>query len=392
MPIKTICDYYDCDTGIPRFAEITDVRPGQEDSSFIVILDRTIFYPEGGGQPSDRGFINGYPVTDVKEISGEIHHIVSIAADNRAAPAAGKAELVLDSKRRRDFSACHTGQHLLSGVLFGKYGIQTASVHLGEANCFIDIDCADAVNTFELEDTINDLIEKNIPVITHLCPPEDPAVFPLRKPPPKEASIRIVEIEGVDFSPCCGTHLKSTGEIGMLAIAGCEKYKGMLRMGFIAGRRCLGENRLLRKNAEIASRALSVPISQTGSAVLEHIKKTALLEQKIKLLSEESNRIEAETLAKITEPVVIKKYRTNMGDIINIGKAASKLSPSVFLLISEDENKFGAFCGNSNVDLRETLGEKLRECGGRGGGSASFFQGSFNGSEDISGFIRLMTG
>ena len=111
------------------------------------------------------------------------------------------------------------------------------------------------------EDAVMDAIEENHSVIIHLCPPEDISRFPLRKAPPKgEDAIRVVEIEGNDFSPCCGTHCASTGQIGMLRILGAEKYKGLTRVGFIAGRRCLEDSRLLRKNALTVSRAFRTPL------------------------------------------------------------------------------------------------------------------------------------
>ncbi|MDR2051990.1 MAG: hypothetical protein LBP80_01120 [Treponema sp.] len=124
-------------------------------------------------------------------------------------------------------------------------------------------------------------------MIVHLCPPENIADFPLRKTPPRgEEVIRVVEIQGNDFSPCCGIHLKSTGRIGMLRVLGAEKYKGMTRVSFIAGRRVFQDSRVLRQNGEIISRALKVPVAETGKAALALIGRLGRLEKQVKEVEE----------------------------------------------------------------------------------------------------------
>ena len=382
---------------VPFEAEILEVRPfpGRENTS-AVLLNKTIFYPEGGGQPSDRGTINGVEILDVTE-SGEILHLVLSGAPEIKP---GRAELILDKSRRRDFSVCHTGQHLLSGILFHLMDIPTASVHLGDEVCFIDIKTAELKEEkiIELEERAADIIEENRPVIVHLCPPEDPASFPLRKNPPKgEDVIRILEIKDLDFSPCCGTHLKSTGEIGMMRILEAEKYKGMIRMSFIAGRRCLRDSRLLRKNEDIISRALSVPVKETGRGVLDYIEKTAVLETKFRELREESIRGKAETLAKKqsqkirSSRAIVETYNLGMDDVINIGRTVQKISQEIFILTSMDENKFAACCGNKEIDLRILLRDMMIANNGKGGGSPSFFQGSFSDKKDLDAFISDLT-
>jgi alanyl-tRNA synthetase len=344
----------------------------------------------------------------VVEEKGEILHLISINESNEAPLKPGKAELALDWRRRRDFTVIHTGQHLLSGILFSIYKIPTVSAHLGDEVCFIDIDSSEIINRAELneeklieiEEAVMDGIEKNHPVITHLCPPEDVGSFPLRKLPPKNAGItRIVEIEGVDFSPCCGTHLKSTREIGMLRVLGAEKYKAMTRLSFIAGRRCLYDSRRLRKNAEVVSRALSVPLGEIGQGVLDFVERTRSLEEELKVFKEKDLREKAETLVKqaglsnaapgLSPAVVVESYSSPMNEVIYIGKIAQKLCPGILVLVSEPENKFAAFCGDKEIDLRLLFKERLEALGGKGGGGPSFFQGSFSSGKDLEAFIKL---
>jgi len=397
--MKTERAYYAYTSAAPFRAEILELRPG-ENGNIQVILDKTIFYPEGGGQPADRGSINGVPLLDVQEKNGEILHTVC------GTLTCGPAELVLDSRRRRDIAAQHTGQHLLSGTIFRMTGNQTVSMHMGDETCTIDIDAPEmsADLLLAVEDAVADAIEENLPVITHLCPPGDITSFPLRKFPPQgEDVIRVVEINGLDFSPCCGTHLASTAEIGILRILGAEKYKGMTRITFIVGRRVLLDSRLLRQNAAIVSRALSVPVSETGKAVLDFLEKSAQTEKRLKALETEATRVKAEALlrkaaaspaeANADPPIVVESYaEAGIDEVLCIGKAAQKETTAalVLVLVSERDLKFAAFCTAKGFDLRSIIKEAFEAQGGRGGGGPSFFQGSFGTKEALDAFLLAL--
>jgi alanyl-tRNA synthetase len=403
--IKTEKLYYDNFNGKPYKANILKMRilPGGNTG---VILDKTIFFPDGGGQPADRGTVSGVPLLDVYEKDGEIFHLVS--AENAALLKTGPAELVLDSRRRYEFSQLHTGQHLLSGIILNKLGAPTVSVHLGEEVCTIDVDTSSELKPdllTEIEEAAADAIAENRKVTIHLCPPENIASFPLRKIPPiGEDVIRIVEIEGYDIIACCGTHLESTAEIGLVRVLWAEKYKGMNRIGFLAGRRILSECRMLRHNAGIVSRALSVPLGETGKGVLDLHEKLMQTEKRLHLLEEkEVTRKAAALLEKAArmsadagnEPqnpaFILEKYADeDMNEVLNIGRAVQKNSPALLILASLKDLKFAAFCGNKNLDVRSIVKTAFNSQGGRGGGSASFFQGSFGTKEAMEHFLNEM--
>jgi alanyl-tRNA synthetase len=388
-----------------------------------LILDRTIFYPEGGGQSGDRGTIGGIPLVDVQEKDGEILHVLSAGEGKNLNP--GPAELILDVRRRRDFTVHHTAQHLLSGTILRLFGKPTVSMHLGDELCTIDVDSpefseADLIAT---EETVADAIEGDFPVVIHLCPPERVGDFPLRKvPPPGEEVIRVVEIRENDFSPCCGTHLERTGQIGILRILGAEKYKGMTRLSFIAGRRVLRDSRLLRQNGDTASRALKVPVAETGRGVLALLEKTGQLERRAKALEEELAEYQAGALLReqgifggdaATEDAaggdrriirLIFQDRDNE-EAVRIGRAALKLRGGLILAVSRRDFKFAAFCAPQNrdlwsldqrspdprtFDLRSILQEPMTRCGGRGGGGPAFFQGVFPGPAELDAFLAAV--
>jgi alanyl-tRNA synthetase len=399
--------YYEYNSLFPFNAAIREVIP-YKDGKTAIVLDKTIFYPEGGGQPGDRGTINGVPLVDVVEAPSdrEILHIVNAGAD--LAP--GPAVLVLDAARRRDLTVQHSSQHLLSGTILRLTGRPTVSMHLGDEICTIDVDFGVQGSQAELteevlaeiEETVADAIEENHPLVIHLCPPEDLNSFPLRKVPPQgEEVIRVVEIEGNDYSPCCGTHLKSTGEAGMLRILGAEKYKGMTRVSFIAGRRCLRDSRLLNRNGNIVSRALSVPLAETGKGVLDLLEKTAALERRLKVLEEGAAQNRAEALIKKaglegsaaadSNKVIVESYSdADIDEVLRIGRAAQQLSGAVLVLASEKDFKFAAFCSVKGVDIRPRVKEAFEKTKGRGGGGPSFFQGSFTTAGELAEFLGLV--
>jgi alanyl-tRNA synthetase len=411
--------YYDFFSPEAFKAEIWEIRSVKD--GIAVILDKTIFYPEGGGQPGDRGTINGAALTDVREQGAEILHLLS--PENGGSLVPGPAELVLDCRRRRDFTVHHTAQHLLSGTMLRLTGKPTVSMRLGDEVCTIDVDTPElsGETLVAVEEAAAGTIEGDDPVIIHLCPPENVKDFPLRKVPPQgEEIIRVVEIRGNDFSPCCGTHLQSTGQIGILRILGAEKYKGMMRVSFIAGRRVLRDSRLLRNNGDLISRSLKIPVTETGKGVLALLEKTAQLERKVKALEEEAAQIKAEALirkagllaadtqappaaqASVSGAVFPEKGPTLKGEgvllvesfpeagieeLLQIGRAAQKLSAAAIILVSEKDKKFAAFCSFKGTDLRILVKEIMEAQGGRGGGGPSFFQGLFPSEEALAAFI-----
>ena len=396
--------YYSYASALPYKTVILEKKP-IDDGKVAVFLEKTIFYPEGGGQPGDRGTINGVHLLDVKEKDGEILHLITAPDAEKLEP--GSAELILDARRRRDLTALHTGQHLLSATLLRMINAPTVSMHMGDETCTIDVDIAEIGDKtlLAVEEAVADAIEENHPVIIHPCPPEDISSFPLRKVPPKgEEVVRIVEIEGHDFIACCGTHLKSTAEIGLFHILGAEKYKGMNRISFLAGRRLLNDCRQLRHNALVVSRALSVPVNGIGDGVLEHLGKAGQMEKRLKALESRAIQEKAESLLRkakgqgpdtakpVNSPVIVIESfeEDDINNVLSIGKLVQKQSREMFILVSEKDLKFAAFCHTEGFDLRLHIKNAMEAQGGRGGGSNSLFQGSFGTREAMDAFVLAM--
>lgn len=215
-------------------ARVLAARP--KDHHWAVELDRTAFYAEAGGQPSDRGRLGDQRVLDVQEdeSTGAIIHTVE-------GPLAGEVSGEVDWPRRRDHMEQHTGQHLLSQAFIEALGAETVSFHLGEAVSTVDIalENLDAAQAAAVEDLANGIVREDREVRIHRVDAAGVTRLPLRKPPKVLENIRVVEIADFDWSACGGTHVRRTGELGVIKIKGWERYKKGVRVEFLAGGRAV---------------------------------------------------------------------------------------------------------------------------------------------------------
>jgi alanyl-tRNA synthetase len=204
-----------------------------------VVLDRTAFYPEAGGQLGDHGTLGDARVVDTQEQDdGTIVHIVDT-------PLAVGSTVTgeLDWARRRQHMAQHTAQHLLSGTLLDRAQAPTASARLGETALTIDV-TRDRIPEAELaaaEGLANDLIDDDLAIRAWFPAPDELATLRLRRDPKVSSEIRVVAIGDFDFSPCGGTHCARTSQLAAIRITGAERYKGMTRVTFTAARRARAE-------------------------------------------------------------------------------------------------------------------------------------------------------
>jgi alanyl-tRNA synthetase len=228
------------------------VEKGHIDAKPAVILDRTAFYPEGGGQPADRGVLAGVRVLDVQKRDGKIWHILDKPVEHEPGT---EVNGEIDWGRRFDFMQQHHGQHLLSAAFEEVLGARTVSVHMGEEICTLDIDrpFLTEEEATAAEDRANEMVWADVPVHARFVTEEELARLPLRNPPKVSGAIRIVSAGDFDHSPCGGTHPLRTGEVGMIVLRRWERHKECIRVEFVCGRRALNDyrtkNRVLLKSA-----------------------------------------------------------------------------------------------------------------------------------------------
>ncbi len=231
--------YFD-DAALLRF-EARVLAHGTFDKKPSVVLDRSAFYPESGGQMGDRGALSGLAVADVQlDDAGVVHHVI----DGGELPAIGAAvEGLVDKARRRAHMALHTGQHMLSRALEDVASAPTVSSRLGDTSATIDVDrdVLDEARVAEAEGLVNSLIDDDVAVRAFFPSPEELAALPLRRAPKVTDKIRVVMVGDFDVTPCGGTHCRSTAQIGLVKITAIERYKGKARVSFTAGPRARRE-------------------------------------------------------------------------------------------------------------------------------------------------------
>jgi alanyl-tRNA synthetase len=233
-----------------------------------VVLDRTCFYPGGGGQPCDRGTLGGARVIEVGYRDDEIVHVVETPIPP------GAVHGSVDAGRRRDFMEQHTGQHIFSQALLTAGGLETVSVHFGDEDTTIELK-ADGVAESTLraaEELANTIIKENRRVLLHEIDPSEVSRFPLRRTPPDVGRLRIVEVEGFDWAACGGVHVASTGSVFLAKAVGQEKIRGRVRVHVMTGRRALEDYGRKVSLVQGLSRALTCGESALPGRVEELLK------------------------------------------------------------------------------------------------------------------------
>src|SRR5262249_38166503 len=225
MAMSTERLYY-TDSGLLEFtASVIEVR--ETPDATHMILDRTAFYPTGGGQPNDTGSINGTQIVDVAEgEAGTIVHIAERSAARLSAALAGKTgECRVDASRRLDHMQQHSGQHILSQAFVQACGAETRSFHLGAATSTIDVELQNPTDEHmqAAEEIANRVVFEDRPMRVHLVSEAEAARLPLRKESAVQGTIRVIEIDGFDWSPCGGTHASRAGQVGLIAVRSFQR-------------------------------------------------------------------------------------------------------------------------------------------------------------------------
>ncbi len=357
-------------------------------------LDATVFYPEGGGQPPDTGWIGGAQVIDVQEIGGKIWHTVIGGAIHEFRTGA-TVHLRIDRERRLYHTQQHTGQHLLSAVLEQEYDVHTLSFHLGEEYCTIDVSAQNPadVRLAEIEANVEDWIARDVPVRVHYCPPEDISSFRLRKrPPADEAVIRVVEIDRYDWSPCGGTHVERTGQIRALKILSVERYKGNTRLYFVAGTHAVRLLSRIYDEARSAALLLNAGVEHLSARVQESMEKTSALDRKYKRCAQQSAEVTVALATAAADPIFPIVFTLEDEDAERattlVRAASAKGRAGLALSIPDMTVVTQTPSGGDFPALATALKPAMVHLGGRGGGGPNFFRANFGTVEEARRFLE----
>lgn len=340
-----------------------------------LLTDRSIFYPGGGGQLPDRGTIGDAPVTSIKSVDEHVWHLIPTEF---SAQVGQEIEMRIDWDWRFYNMQQHTGQHLLSHILFER-NMPTVSVHLGEDYTLIEVDGVfpDAALLNEIEKLANELIRRALPVRVYWVSREEIGRFPLRKPAGDWQQLRVIEIDGLDYSACGGTHVQNTAEIGLIKLVSVEKIRGHGRIkAFIGDRADVYFTALHQSSAQLKD-MLKCEVDQFAARFTAQRDEMTRLKKEREFYRQSFVESQSRQLAaQSADSLFIVHHLAEGGwpdalDIarslgINFRKIAFIWFENRFALISPDANVF---------DVQQFMKDFREKLGLNGGGSQGLAQG-----------------
>ncbi|MCC7010846.1 MAG: alanyl-tRNA editing protein [Acidobacteria bacterium] len=358
------------------------------DGRMLARLDQSAFYPASGGQPFDMGRLGDAAVLEVGETDdGDVVHVV-----DRLLKPGRTVRGEIDWPRRLDHMQQHTGQHVLSAAFDRLAGVRTVSFHMGTMVSTIDLardvtveECARA----EME--ANAVIWDDRPVTVRFATAEEAARLPLRKEPVRTGLLRLVEVEDFDLSACGGTHVARTGMVGQIAIAQTERFKGATRVTFICGIRALASHRRSRDVVGAATRTLSVPVEEIGTAIERMHAELREATRALRSAHEELAAFRAAELRRSAEIIgacrVVLRSEPGLEGAALKGLASAVVSESGTIAALAGRGTptpvVVASSAGTALDAAALLKDVLSRSGGRGGGTPAMAQGAIAVAPDV---------
>ncbi len=378
MPAETL-KRFESDPYLKEFETLvlaTDALPQGQG----VVLKETCFYPEGGGQPCDHGTLNGLPVRSVTETDGRISHLMEVASFKPG----DKVRGVVDWERRFDHMQQHSGQHLLSQAFVRVLGADTVSFHLGSDESTIDVAVSDLSDqaVLDVEKEANRIVFENRPLRISVRSAADLDSIPLRKKPDLSGDVRLIEIADYDWSLCCGTHVRATGEIGLIKILQWEKYKSGTRVHFACGSRALRDFQAKSGLVKSLSRLLTAGESEIEPIILKWRDEKKSAEKRIvalldEVLAAEAGRMTASAVETGSCRLVSALFKDrDVQEVQNLGRKIVS-SPGMVAILAAVGDRATLFFGRSSdvkADMRELQKAAAEVLNGKGGGSPNWAQ------------------
>ena len=375
--MQTTDKLYDKDSYLKEFTATVVACEQKDETTWKIVLDRTAFFPEGGGQTGDIGWLNDIEVTDTREKSGVIYHETKVPIEV-GAQVAGKIDFTV----RYDKMQQHTGEHILSGIVCSTYGYNNVGFHLSTEITTLDFDGElSAEQVRELEIKANEMIYANIPVQVKFPNKKELAEMDYRSKIEIEGQVRIVEIPEIDRCACCAPHVKMTGEIGLIKIVSCERHRGGCRLTIVCGMRALKDYQQKQESVGNVSALLSAKPEKIAEAVVRLQEQQAKLREQLNSIQAMYLKGKLEMLTGNEKSACIFEETLDSIAMRNfVNDAMEKCSGVCGAFIGTDDGGYHYVLGSKTVDMRE-FSKKLNEMfHGKGGGKQQMVQGSLTGS------------
>ena len=347
----------------------------QEKARWAVVLDQTAFYPEGGGQPGDTGTLDGVRVLDTHARGEAVVHCCD-------APIAVGSTVrgTIDWARRLDYMQQHSGEHIVSGIIHRRFGYENVGFHMGADIVTIDFSGMLTMDDVrEIEREANEAVWANLPIVVSWVDGEEKANAVYRSKKPIDGVLRLVSIPAIDVCACCGTHVFSTGEIGLIKIFTCQKFHDGVRLEMLCGRKAYDHvNSILAQNKRISA-LLSAKPQQTAQAAERMLDELSQVKYRAGALELRLIAQAAEELTGRGDSLLFMDLSADgLRQMADAGMRACGGMCAVFT--GSDETGWRYAIGHAGGDLRafsRRMNDALR---GRGGGKPEFVQGSVQAS------------
>lgn len=349
------------------------------DKVYIITLDATAFFPEGGGQPSDRGTINNITVLDVKEDDGFIYHTLS------APLTVGETVTgIIDWARRFDLMQHHTAEHIVSGLVHKYFGYDNVGFHLGSEAVTIDFNgILTEENIREIEMKANQAVYENLSIQANFPSKEELDVLQYRSKKELSGDIRIVTIPGYDVCACCAPHVSLTGEIGLIKITSCQKYKSGVRISLLSGSRALADYNQKENSVSGISVLLSAKPQEVLDAVKNLKEENLTLKGQVASLQNQLLKFKAAAVKAdngincIFDNEIPANHLRNFGNLL-----MERCSGIGAVFTSDDDTSWKYVVVSKNTDVRIITTQLNESFNGKGGGTKEMVQGSITGDRE----------
>ena len=366
--------------------EATVLSCTQDKKGYAVVLDRSAFFPEGGGQLSDTGFIGGVRVTSVHEKGGEVLHCCEDALE------VGKSyNCAIDFEQRYRRMQNHSGEHIFSGFTHQLHGFDNVGFHMG-ADC-MTLDFSGELTweqLTEIEQLANEAVRKNLPIISSFPTSEELQAMEYRSKLELTENVRIVNIPGVDCCACCAPHVSNTGEIGLIKMLDCQRHRGGVRVSLICGLDALDYVRVMQKNVTEISNLLSVKRSESAQAVERVLEQMQELKVKASAVGMELARLKAAAFEETEGNICVFDNVLDepaLRELVNL--LMEKCGGYAAAFSGNDSEGYRYIIGSKNLDLRANGKAINQGINGKGGGSKEMIQGRASaGAAEIEKFVK----
>ena len=341
----------------------------ENDGQYLVTLDRTAFFPEGGGQGADHGTLGGANVLDAHEHGGVIAHLTD------APLAVGETVTgCVDSLRRLTMSQQHSGEHMFSGLVCRLFGYDNVGFHIGSDAVTMDFNGPlTEEDVLRVERLVNEAIWEDKPIKAYVPPKDELEAMHYRSKKALTGDVRIVSIDGVDTCACCGTHLMTTGGVGQVKVIGLAKYKSGVRVSILCGVRALEYENMIQQQVKEIGKTLSVKLHETAQATQRLLAERDQLRYENEQLG--MRLFEAE--AKAEAGSAIRLVAADMLAVSQLRKAAGLLAAGAKLavVIAPREDGWNFAMSSQTEDVRPATRALCEAFGGKGGGPKDMTQG-----------------